>query len=93
MCERLREVSKCFAARTCLFRVKPQVIGIGQHLLEQQPGFFEPAPIPLPRASQGLHEPEGADVEGALFTGQSISAAPDVISVDQTARYQAALSR
>jgi len=59
MRECLREVPKCFAARTCLFRVQPQVIGIGQHLLEQQPGFFEPARILLTRASQGLDEPEG----------------------------------
>src|SRR5262245_66055502 len=62
MRECLREVPKCFAARARLFRIKSQMIRVGQHLLEQKPRLFEPATIFLTRARQSLHQPEGADV-------------------------------
>ena len=39
MREGLRKVSERFAASPYLFGIEPQMIGVAQHLFEQQPGF------------------------------------------------------
>src|SRR3712207_6709633 len=55
--ERLREISQGLAVGSDLLRVQPQVVRITQHLLEDEPGFFEPA-----RAGERLDKPERAQV-------------------------------
>src|SRR5437667_205972 len=58
--ECLGKVSQCFSVRSCFFSEQPEVIGIGQHFLEDQPRVFEPGPVLSSRSSQGLDEPERA---------------------------------
>ena len=36
MSERLGEVAECLAAETCLFGIKAQVIGVAEHLFEEE---------------------------------------------------------
>src|SRR5215210_5558356 len=58
--EGLREVAQSLAAGADLLRVEPQVVGVGKHLLEDQPCLVEP---PGPR--QSLNVPERAYRERA----------------------------
>ena len=44
VCECLGEVAQRLAAGAGLFGVEAQVVGIAEHLLEEQPGVFEPSP-------------------------------------------------
>ncbi len=53
--EGLREVAQSLAARPDLLRVKSQVVGVGKHLLEDQPCFVE-----SPGSRQSLNLPERA---------------------------------
>src|SRR3712207_1249902 len=41
--EGLREVAQSLAAGTDLLGVEPEVVGVAEHLLEDEPGFFEPS--------------------------------------------------
>ncbi|GAA3120699.1 hypothetical protein GCM10020254_79850 [Streptomyces goshikiensis] len=59
--EGLGEVAQLFSGRADLLREQTEVVGVGEHLLEGEPGLLQPA-----RAGQRLHVPEGADREGAL---------------------------
>src|SRR5439155_11030635 len=93
VCECLGKVSQCFSVRSCFFSEQPEVIGIGQHFLEDQPRVFEPGPVLSSRSSQGLDEPECANVESAVFPGQPIQSAFHVVTVDQTIRHDTACLR
>src|SRR6516164_11592251 len=93
VCECLRKVSQCFSARSGFFSEQAEVICIGQHFLEDQPRVFEQGPVLSSRSSQSLDEPECANVESALFTGQPIQTAFDVVTVDQTVRHKTAFLR
>ena len=37
----LREIAECLALRSGLLCVEPQMIGVAQHALEQQPGLIQ----------------------------------------------------
>src|ERR1700722_2664609 len=41
--ERLGEVAERLAGQADLLRVKAQVVGVGQHLLEDEPGLVQPS--------------------------------------------------
>src|SRR6202040_645575 len=70
----LRKIAKRLALRTCLFRIKAQVIRIAQHAFEEEPGLIEPLGMSLAGASQSLNEPKGTHVEGAFFARQTVDA-------------------
>src|SRR3712207_111529 len=65
--EGLREVAQRLAAGTDLLGVEPEVVGVAEHLLEDEPGFFEPT-----RARERLDEPERAQVECPLLTHEPV---------------------
>src|SRR5215471_17406772 len=77
--ERLREVAELLARRPDLLREQAQVVGVREHLLEDQAGFLQAA-----GAGQRVGVPEGANGEGALVTEQAVRRGAGVISVDQT---------
>ncbi len=41
--ERLRKVSQRFTARACLLRIESQVIGVAEHLFEQESCLLQPS--------------------------------------------------
>src|SRR4029079_109519 len=61
MGERLGEVSQLFAAGADLFGEQAEMVGVGQHLLERQPGLVQPA-----GPGEGVDVHEGAQREGAF---------------------------
>ena len=60
VCKGLWEVAQRLALRPGLFRVKPEMIGIAQHPLKQQPGLIQFFGKSLAGAGQGLYQPKGA---------------------------------
>src|SRR5688572_17389126 len=58
--ERLWEVPQRLAVWTRLLRIQPQVVGVAEHLLEQQPCLLQPPPVGPPGAGQRLDQPEAA---------------------------------
>src|SRR5689334_5917093 len=65
--ERLREVALLLAGAADLLGVQAEVVGVGEHLLEGEPGLVEPA-----GPDQRLDVPEGADGEGPLVAAQPV---------------------
>src|SRR5262245_14661176 len=59
--ERLREVPQVLAAGTQLLAVEADVVGVAQHLLEEEPGLLE-----IARPGDALDEPERAHRERPL---------------------------
>src|SRR4051812_16163441 len=76
--EGLREVAQRLAGRTDLLGVEPEVVGVAEHLLEDEAGIFEPS-----GARQGLDEPERAKVEGALLAHEAVGGLLDVVAEDE----------
>src|SRR6187402_1869802 len=66
MRERLRKVSERLPADGDLFRIKPNVIRVGQHFFEHEPAFIHAA-----RASERLCIPERARAEAAFLAGKA----------------------
>src|SRR6202047_1669228 len=71
MRERLRKVAQRLARRPRLLGVQPQVVRVGQHLLEDEPRLLQPA-----GARQRLDQPERTHVERPLAAGQPVAGAP-----------------
>jgi uncharacterized membrane protein YccC len=65
--EGLREVAERVAGRADLLRVEPEVVRVGEHLLERQPRLVQP-----PGARERLDVPERADRERALVAAQAV---------------------
>src|SRR5205807_1184066 len=59
--EGLRKVAQRLARRPDLLGVQAQVVGVGEHLLEDVASLVEPT-----GTGQGIHIPERADGEGPL---------------------------
>jgi len=83
MCKGLREVAQRLALWPGLFRVKPEMIGIAQHPLKQQPGLIEFFGKCLAGAGQRLYQPERAHVESAFLARQSVDAGLRRIAIYQ----------
>src|SRR6185295_9691297 len=66
MRECLRKIAQSFPAAAGLFRIQTDVIGIAEHLLEEQPGVVESDWVGVACTSQGLDQPERTHVEGPL---------------------------
>jgi hypothetical protein len=69
MGEGLREVAQGLPRSADLLRVQAEVVGVGEHLLEDGPGFLQPA-----GPGERLDVPERAEVEGALTVGDTVVA-------------------
>src|SRR5437763_10320985 len=78
MRERLREVPERLAGWADLLGVEPEVIRVGEHLLEGQPGLVDAA-----GAGQRLDVPERTDREGALIALQAVGRRLGVVAVDE----------
>ena len=89
----LRKVPQPFPAGPRLLRIKPQVVGVAQHLLKHQPRLIQPARVAPPGARQRLHQPEGAHIESAFMPGQPIVKLAGVVAVHQAVRNQPPLLR
>ena len=91
MGEGLREVPQVLAGRARLFRVQAEVVRVAEHLLEDQPRLADPVPVGPPgRAHQGLNQPEGADVERPLVSGNPVRRPHDVVAVHEAVGDEAA---
>src|SRR4029453_13126082 len=75
MREGLGEVAQLLPGLADLLGVQAQVVGVGEHLLEGQPGQFQAA-----GAGQGIHVPEGADREGALVAAEPVRGGAGVVA-------------
>ena len=53
--ERLREVAQGFTAVASLFGVQAQVVSVAEHLLEEQPGVFQPGRVGAAGAAAGSY--------------------------------------
>src|SRR5215467_6110672 len=86
--ERLWEVAQLLPGAADLLRIQPQMVGVGEHLLEDKPRLIQP-----PRAGQGVDVPERAQGEGALIPGQPVGGGGRVVPVDQAVGDQLAVHR
>src|SRR5215471_2064065 len=86
--ERLREVAKLLPGGADLLRIQAQVVGVGEHLFEDQPGLLQP-----PGAGQGVDVPERAQGERAFVAGQPVGGGGRVVPVDQAVGDQLAVHR
>src|SRR5215204_3610071 len=84
--EGLREVAQGLTARPDLLRIKPQVVGVGEHLLEDEPGLLDPS-----CTGEGFDKPERAQAEGALFSHKAVGRLFDVVAVHEAVGDQPAL--
>src|SRR5436309_7079048 len=62
--ERLGEVAEVLCLRTQLLAVQSEVIGVAEHLLEEEPRLLQ-----IPHAGEALDVPEGAHREGTFVPG------------------------
>src|SRR6266567_3340565 len=69
------------------------MIGISQHVFEQQPRLIEHCGLGLACARQSFHQPERADIKRALLARQSINALSWRITIHQPIAYQPAALR
>jgi hypothetical protein len=74
--EGLGKVAQSLAARADVLCVRPQVVGIGEHLLEEKSGLINP-----PRPRQRLHELERAKAESTLLPHETVCRLLDAVAV------------
>src|SRR5688500_16326037 len=87
--EGLGEVPEGLAGGPGFLRVQPEVVRVAEHLLEDEARRAQPVEIRLSRRPhQRLHQPERADVEGALVPLDPVRAARHVVAVDEAVRDQ-----
>src|SRR5689334_16247177 len=67
MAERLREIAELTAGAVDLLGVQAEVVGVGEHLLEDQPRLVQPT-----GTAQRIDVPERAQRERALVAGQPV---------------------
>src|SRR5690554_5523034 len=79
VCERLWVVSKRFPGRTGLLGIQAEMVRIGEHLFEDEPGLVQ-----TPSAGQRLAQPKGTHIERPFLTRQSVTGRfSDPIAIDQ----------
>src|SRR5207245_9769802 len=72
-----------------LLAVQPQVIGVAEHLLEEEPRLLQVA-----HTGEALDVPEGAHRERALLAGEPVGESTgEAIAVDQGVTHQLVLDR
>ena len=93
MRERLREVTQRLAAGTGLLRIEAEMVGVAEHLLEQETGVFETLRVGAPGPRQSLDQPERTHVERAFGAFQPVGSLAGVIAIDQSVGGQATLGK
>src|ERR1700688_1727062 len=93
MCKRLREITQSLALRPCLFRIKPEVVGVAQHTFKQQPGFVQLFRDSRTRASERLYEPKRTHIESTLSTRKSVDACLRRITIDEAVTDKTSIPR
>src|ERR1022692_4061718 len=93
MCKRLREITQSLALRPCLFRIKPEVVGIAQHTFKQQPGFLQLFRNSHTGASDPLYEPKRTHIESTLRSRKSVNAGLRGITIDETVTDKTSIPR
>ena len=88
--ERLGEVAQGFTAAARLLSVKAEVVAITEHLLEEQACLLQESRVGMAGAGQGLNQPEGAHVEGALAARQAVRCRGGIVTVAEAVRGKAA---
>src|SRR5215470_4696845 len=89
MCERLGEVAQVLSLGSELLAVQPQMTGVPEHLLEEEPRFVQ-----VPHAGEALDVPEGAHREGAFLPREPVGeSAREAVAIDQRVAHQLALDR
>src|SRR5271155_1515325 len=83
MRERLREVAQRLAAGAGLLGVEAEVVGVTEHLLEEQPSVFQSRRVRPAGTGERLDQPEGAHVEGSLAARQPVRGNGGIVPVDQ----------
>ncbi len=81
MGERLREIAEGLAAGARLLGVEAEVVGITEHLLEEQAGVVQPVRFDVAGAGERVDEPEGAHVEGPLPARQPIRGSGEIVPI------------
>ncbi len=93
MRQRLREIAQGGALNADLLAIQAEMIGIPEHLLEQQPRTLQARGIVATGAGKCFHQPESANVEGSLRAFQAIRRLIDIVAIDQAIGNQAAIPR
>src|SRR6266542_492861 len=87
--ERLGEVAKVLRLGAQLLAVQPQVIGVAEHFLEEEPRLVQ-----VPHAGEALDVPEGAHREGTFIPREAVGeSAGETIAIDQRVAHQLGLDR
>src|SRR5579871_3439189 len=76
-----------------LLSIQSEMVCVSQHLFEEKPRTLEAFRILPAGAGQRLHQPESAQVKGALPSRQSIAGLFRVVAEDQPIRHQASGGR
>src|SRR5215210_1052739 len=61
------EVAQCFPRVAYLFGIQPEVVGVGEHLLQSESGLIEAS-----SPGEALHQPERADTESTLIVRRTV---------------------
>ena len=91
--EGLGEIAESLSARAGLLGVEVEMVGVAEHLLEDQPCALQARAVVPTGARERLHQPERTDVEGALLALEPVRGVLDVVTIDQAVRDQPALVR
>src|SRR5262245_24173499 len=87
--ERLWEVAEVLRLKAELLAVQPEVIGVAQHLLEEEPRLVQVA-----HAGEALDIPEGTHRKRAFLPREPVGeSAVEAIAIDQGVTHQLALDR
>ena len=84
MGERLGEIAERFTTGPRLLRVETEMIGITEHLLEEQPSVVQARRVGAAGARQGLDQPEGAHVECSLAARKAVRCVGGIVTLDQS---------
>src|SRR5262249_52224070 len=87
--ERLREVAEVLRLRAQLLAIQPEVVGVAEHLLEEEPRLLQ-----VPHPGETLDVPERAHRERPFLARETIRESPsEAIPIHQRVAHQLALDR
>ena len=81
----MREVPQGLPEWPGFLGVEAEMVGIAQHLFEYEPGISQPRRVGATGPGEGLDQPEGTDVEGALAPLESVRRLRGVVAEDEAA--------
>src|SRR5579864_2206570 len=89
----LRKIPKSFTLRPGLLSVKPQMIGISQHTLKQQPCLIQLFRKGLTGTGQRFYQPKRTHIESAFFAWKPVNPRLWWIAIDKTIANKAEIGR